>query len=251
MWEVILLYTLEMSGAERIGPRTTQLGVLWQRGEPYLNLQDSDIMLSQRATHTRRITLSPSKEWKKNFFFSPLCFGHFSHWHFFSPSCANNYDLPLQALFPNVWPQRTVLHHAAHWLLQWAISNQLALTTAVTVPSPEEGTGAVQTPWNKASLPSGHCFHWYVQMGHRAVPLPVSLGLQARTWLPPMQAWLPQKWQLPGHLRLCVLIADISCLWFNLPGARLYGLQLGFLPLPREISAVFQWAHWCSVRWLR
>lgn len=46
-----------------------------------------------------------------------------------------------------------------------------------------------------------------------------------------------------------VLVADISCLWFNLPGVCLYGLQQGFLPLPRGISAVLQWAYWHGVRW--
>lgn len=45
------------------------------------------------------------------------------------------------------------------------------------------------------------------------------------------------------RLRLRVLIAGIAYLWFNLPGARLYGLQLGFLVLHREISVMSQWAN--------
>lgn len=45
------------------------------------------------------------------------------------------------------------------------------------------------------------------------------------------------------QLSLCALLSGISCLWLKLPGARLCGLQLGFLPLPRETSAVLQWPH--------
>lgn len=167
-----------MSGAERIGPRTTRLGVIWRRGEPCLNLQASDVTLSQRSTHTRRTTSSPGKELKKNFFFSPHVLATSPTDVFFSPSCANNDDLPFRALFPNVWAQRTVLHRATHWLLQWAVSNQPALTVAVTMPSREERTAAVQAGTKPPCLgPSGHCFHWHVQMWHRAVQLTAPLGL--------------------------------------------------------------------------
>lgn len=136
-----------------------------------------------------------------------------------------------------------------HWLLQRAISNPPALTTAATMPSPRRGQ---QQDRLAQSLPAWGPEDTAVTDRCRwGSGLFRSLLLWACSWdaTAAMPAWLPQRRQLPGHLRPR-LRADISCLWFNLPATRLPGLQLGFLPLPRETSALLQWAHGCATRWL-